>query len=277
MNVGDVLDTVEQTLLSRQLSSLERFILCQSWFGRGYSEMAPDCAYSIAHLKDIGSQLWQALSKAIGQRVTKKNLFLVLKQYLLSPTGETVANEQLSVTFSFVEVIDPPLTPTLNQLPVASESVETSYSDDSEQLPPKSDRFALPRRGNRPTALLFETLRERASYGRRCPSLRDAFSSPAATALQTRTGDRFSVVTEESSQLERAQQEYQTSTDNTEAENNLKVPITRSEQKIPSASLPLDSPLYINDLKRCIIFCPNFPTSPNFPTFLNNRFNLLIE
>jgi hypothetical protein len=85
------------------------------------------------------------------------------------------------------------------------------------------------------------------------------------------------VVTEESSQLERAQQEYQTSTDNTEAENNLKVPITRSEQKIPSASLPLDSPLYINDLKRCIIFCPNFPTSPNFPTFLNNRFNLLIE
>jgi len=86
MNVGEVLDTIEQTLLSRQLSSLERFILCQSWFGRGYSEMAPDCAYSIAHLKDIGSQLWQALSKAIGQRVTKKNLFLVLKQYLFSQT-----------------------------------------------------------------------------------------------------------------------------------------------------------------------------------------------
>jgi hypothetical protein len=86
MNVGDVLDTVEQTLLSRQLSSLERFILCQSWFGRGYSQMAPDCAYSIAHIKDIGSQLWQALSKAIGQRVTKKNLFLVLKQYLFPQT-----------------------------------------------------------------------------------------------------------------------------------------------------------------------------------------------
>jgi hypothetical protein len=90
MNVGEVLDTVEQTLLSRQLSSLERFILCQSWGGRGYSEMAPDCAYSIAHIKDIGSQLWQALSKALGERVTKKNLFLVLKQYLLSRTDETV-------------------------------------------------------------------------------------------------------------------------------------------------------------------------------------------
>jgi ABC-type proline/glycine betaine transport system ATPase subunit len=50
--------------------------------------MARDCAYSIAHIKDIGSQLWQALSKALGERVTKKNLFLVLQQYLLSRTGE---------------------------------------------------------------------------------------------------------------------------------------------------------------------------------------------
>ncbi|MEI2579028.1 hypothetical protein [Scytonema sp. PRP1] len=39
-------------------------------------------------MKDIGSQLWQALSEALGERVTKKNLFLVLKQYLLSETGE---------------------------------------------------------------------------------------------------------------------------------------------------------------------------------------------
>jgi glycine betaine/proline transport system ATP-binding protein len=42
----------------------------------------------IAHIKDIGSRLWQALSKALGERVTKKNLFLVLQQYLLSRTGE---------------------------------------------------------------------------------------------------------------------------------------------------------------------------------------------
>ncbi|MEI2579027.1 hypothetical protein [Scytonema sp. PRP1] len=42
MNVDKLLDTVEQTLLSRQLSPLERFILCQSWLGRSYREMAPD-------------------------------------------------------------------------------------------------------------------------------------------------------------------------------------------------------------------------------------------
>lgn len=196
MNVGEVLDTVEQTLLSRQLSSLERFILCQSWVGRGYSEMAPDCAYSIAHIKDIGSQLWQALSKALGQRVTKKNLFLVLKQYLLSRTGETETSDSLSVTFSVVEVIDPPLTPTTNQLAVTTGFVEASYSEDSEQL------------------------------------------------LQV--WDRAELVTQESSQLERAQPEYQTYTDNTEAENNLKAPIIQNKPTIPSDCLPLNYPLYIN-------------------------------
>ncbi|MEG4484241.1 AAA-like domain-containing protein [Microcoleus sp. D2_18a_B4] len=143
MNVDEVLDTVEQSLLSRQLSSLERFILCQSWLGRGYSEMAADCAYSIAHIKDIGSQLWQVFSKTLGERVTKKNLFLVLKQYLFSRIGETVNSDELPVTFSLVEVIDPPLTPTTNQLPVTTDFMEASYSGDSEQLSRLSDRNEL--------------------------------------------------------------------------------------------------------------------------------------
>jgi hypothetical protein len=143
MNVGEVLETVEQSLLSKQLSSLERLILCHSWLGRGYSEMAADSAYSIAHIKEIGSQLWQAFSKALGERVTKKNLFLVLKQYLLSWTGETVNSDQLSVTLELVEVIDPPLTPITNQLPVATEFLEGSYSEDSEQLSLICDREFL--------------------------------------------------------------------------------------------------------------------------------------
>ncbi|MEG4169322.1 MULTISPECIES: hypothetical protein [unclassified Microcoleus] len=143
MNVDEVLETVEQSLLSRQLSSLERLILCHSWLGRGYSEMASDCAYSIAHIKEIGSQLWQAFSKTLGERVTKKNLFLVLKQYLFSRIGETVNSDQLPVTFSVVEVIDPPITPTTNQLPVATDFVEASYSGDSEQLSRICDRSFL--------------------------------------------------------------------------------------------------------------------------------------
>jgi AAA-like domain len=201
MNVCEVMDTevlniVEQSLLSRQLSSLERFILCHSWLGRSYSEMIPDCAYSIAHIKDIGSQLWQALSKVLGERVTKKNLFLVLKQYLLSRTGETAVSDQLFVTLELVEVTNSPLAPMTNQLSVTADFVEASYSEDSEQLLSLSGFCKL--------------------------------------------------LVEESSQLERAQQQCQTSCDNTEAENNLKAPIAHSEPTTPSNCLPLDFPLYIN-------------------------------
>ncbi|MGB7445294.1 MAG: AAA-like domain-containing protein [Coleofasciculaceae cyanobacterium] len=81
MNVEQALAIVEGVILSRQLSTIERFILCQSWQGQTYNQMAADSTYGIPHIKEVGSQLWQELSQAIGDRVTKKNLHLVLSQY----------------------------------------------------------------------------------------------------------------------------------------------------------------------------------------------------
>lgn len=81
MNDDIVLDIVEQVLLSRQLSPIEQVILRQSWQGKGYGEMAQDSGYGSNYFKEVGSQLWHDLSEAIGQRVTKKNLHLVLARY----------------------------------------------------------------------------------------------------------------------------------------------------------------------------------------------------
>ena len=73
-------------MLSRQLSPLERFILRSSWQGHDYSEMAKDSAYSIYHLKGTGCHLWHKLSEALGEKVTKKNLQIVVNQYLQNST-----------------------------------------------------------------------------------------------------------------------------------------------------------------------------------------------
>lgn len=81
MSVDEVLDVVERVLLSRQLSPVEQLVLRQSWLGQTYGEMAQNSAYCSAHLKEIGSQLWQELSTKLGQRVTKKNLLLVCNPY----------------------------------------------------------------------------------------------------------------------------------------------------------------------------------------------------
>ncbi|HAJ61397.1 MAG TPA: hypothetical protein DCP31_20845 [Cyanobacteria bacterium UBA8543] len=97
MNVDEVLEAVEQVLLSKQLSPIERFVLRQSWLGYGYSKMAQDCAYGIPHLKEVGSQLWHDLSEALGEKVTKKNLHLVVNQYQQSRAGEQQSRVQQEV------------------------------------------------------------------------------------------------------------------------------------------------------------------------------------
>lgn len=81
MSVDEALEIVEQILPSRPLNSIERFILCQSWHGKTYNEMAKACNYGSVYIKEIGSQLWHDLSKVLGKRVTKKNLRLVINDY----------------------------------------------------------------------------------------------------------------------------------------------------------------------------------------------------
>ncbi len=81
MTIDEALKAVEQVLLVRTLNPIERFIFQQSWLGRNYHEMAQECSYGTTYLKEVGSQLWQDLTKGVGEKVTKKNLHLVLRQY----------------------------------------------------------------------------------------------------------------------------------------------------------------------------------------------------
>jgi hypothetical protein len=91
MSIDEVLEAVEQVLLSRQLSPVERLVLRQSWLGQSYSEIAQNSPYGSAHIKEVGSRLWHDLSEALGERVTKKNLQLVWEQYQQNQTVKLLA------------------------------------------------------------------------------------------------------------------------------------------------------------------------------------------
>lgn len=82
MNADNALEAIEQLLPSRQLSPIEQLIVRQSWVGKSYDEMAQDSNYSGKYFRDIGSNLWDRISSVIGQKVTKKNIYLVIPQYL---------------------------------------------------------------------------------------------------------------------------------------------------------------------------------------------------
>ncbi|PHJ59135.1 hypothetical protein VF14_15625 [Nostoc linckia z18] len=88
MTVEELLDAVEKILQNRPLDSIQWFVLYQSWLGKTYDEMAQGTGYGSNYIKQIGSQLWQDLSQAAGERITKKNLHLVLSKYLQGITEQ---------------------------------------------------------------------------------------------------------------------------------------------------------------------------------------------
>lgn len=89
MDADRALEIVESQVLSRQLTPIERQIFCNTWEGKAYTEMADGSGYRSNYFKEVGSRLWHNLSEVLGEKVTKKNLHLVLKDYQPNSTDES--------------------------------------------------------------------------------------------------------------------------------------------------------------------------------------------
>ncbi|MEC4803025.1 MAG: AAA-like domain-containing protein [Jaaginema sp. PMC 1079.18] len=106
MNIKELLDIVEQKLLQRPLSPIERLVLSQSWQKQTYAAIARNSAYGGDYIKEVGARLWHAFSVELQQRVTKKNLHLVLESYFQqnSFNSDAIApqsNSAIANTISF--------------------------------------------------------------------------------------------------------------------------------------------------------------------------------
>ena len=97
MEPNEVLLAIEERLLKRKLTPAERIVLGQTWNKQTYEQMAKQSGYGDAHLKDTGYKLWRAISEVLGQRVTKKSLLFVLREYLHpEPVPSTPAKTKTS-------------------------------------------------------------------------------------------------------------------------------------------------------------------------------------
>ena len=77
MGIESAIEYADQLLYERtgkHLNDLQSYIIQQSWKGQTYSQVASVAGYSEGHVKDVASQLWQVLSEALGERITKGNL-----------------------------------------------------------------------------------------------------------------------------------------------------------------------------------------------------------
>ncbi len=96
MNDTDALRLVEELLISKPLSKAQIVVFSQSWQELSYLEIANAFDYDYGYIKDAGAELWQRLSAALGQKITKQNFRIVLANY--------VKKEQKSLKTSVISV-----------------------------------------------------------------------------------------------------------------------------------------------------------------------------
>ena len=98
MTIEDALNIVDSVLENKSLSTIQEAIFRQTWEGKTYSEIAEKAGYDAAYIRDVGYKLWQLLSGAFGDRVTKNNLQVVLRRH---------TNRSLQVNHPVTNVISP--------------------------------------------------------------------------------------------------------------------------------------------------------------------------
>ncbi|MEM8715440.1 MAG: NB-ARC domain-containing protein, partial [Cyanobacteria bacterium P01_G01_bin.4] len=77
MSPDEVLNWADELLhrhTGDRLSDLQQEIIKLAWQGHTYPEIADRYGCTEGHAKDTGSELWQLLSQALNDKVTKSNL-----------------------------------------------------------------------------------------------------------------------------------------------------------------------------------------------------------
>jgi|GEM_PF-761417 len=119
MTIEDALNIVDSVLENKSLSTIQEAIFRQTWEGKTYSEIAEKVGYDAAYIRDVGYKLWQLLSDAFGDRVTKNNLQVILRRY-----------RQRSLQVSNLANTTVPSNSAPMNLPVVTESFTESFSQE---------------------------------------------------------------------------------------------------------------------------------------------------
>jgi WD40 repeat protein len=85
MNLEEALATLDEILQQESLNDVQELVFRQTWEGKTYAEMAEETNYDPDYIKYVGYQLWQMLSNAAEEKVTKSNFKSVLRRKTYVP------------------------------------------------------------------------------------------------------------------------------------------------------------------------------------------------
>ncbi len=92
ISVEEALEIVDRVTQQGGLSKVQEIVFRQCWEGCSYQEIAKNSGYQLGYIRDVGHKLWQLLSKAFGQKITKTNFQRVINQYKLTKTYPKLEN-----------------------------------------------------------------------------------------------------------------------------------------------------------------------------------------
>ena len=86
LDISQALRIVDRIIEPEQLNGVQELVFRECWSGKTYQEIAADSGYDSDYVRVVGSRLWQNLSLATEEKVSKNNFKSVLKQ--LAQRGE---------------------------------------------------------------------------------------------------------------------------------------------------------------------------------------------
>ena len=79
MTLEETLAIIDELVRPERLTILQETIVRQCWLNKTYQQIARDSGYDANYIRGVGSRLWQQLSRACGEEVTKNNFRSILR------------------------------------------------------------------------------------------------------------------------------------------------------------------------------------------------------
>jgi hypothetical protein len=80
ITIEEALHLIDNAIQPERLNSVQELILTQCWGGKTYQEIAETSGYDPDYIRVVGSRLWQTLSHAFQEKITKNNFRSILRQ-----------------------------------------------------------------------------------------------------------------------------------------------------------------------------------------------------
>ena len=104
ITIEEALQLVDDAIEPERLNSVQELILTRCWSGETYQEIANGSGYDPDYIRVVGSRLWQLLSEAFGEKISKNNFRSILRQQV----GKTEVKERFG---GYITALELPKTP----------------------------------------------------------------------------------------------------------------------------------------------------------------------